>query len=134
MSETGSEELEVENAGDSELASAKTGGKDALQSVVASPRDVPISTIIRMMGLPTKGELLILEQKIDALTTKVNSIANKLERVLPNFEHGSEFDRIDVQLSDIRTTLREILPKAVAQLSSSGVRPAVSKKTNSGEQ
>jgi len=95
-------------------------------------RDLPISTIIRMMGLPTKSELVVLEQKLDALTTKVNNLGSKLERIVSNFEHGSEFDRIDVQLTDIRATLREVLPKALAQLSASGSRAAV--KKDSGEE
>lgn len=128
------QENSEKNSSDSEKSVSAEIISDSSRVGSSAPRvagEIPVSTIVRMMGLPTKHELALLEQKIDALTGKINILGSKLERIVSNFEHGSEFDRIDVQLTDIRTTLREVLPKIVSQLSGSGSRAAV--KKNSAE-
>lgn len=106
---------------------------DSVRNAPRVAAEIPVSTIVRMMGLPTKVELAVLEQKIDALSGKVNILSSKLERIVASFEHGSEFDRIDLQLTDLRTSLREVLSKISVQTSGSGSRTAVKKASADAE-
>ena len=76
--------------------------------------DVSASTIARMMGMATAAEFRVLEGKVDLLSTKVNSITGKLERIssaLANAPTGSDLERIDVQISSLRTALSEAVVK-----------------------
>lgn len=83
--------------------------------------DVSASTIARMMGMATAAEFRVLEGKVDLLSTKTNSITGKLERVssaLSNVATGSDLERIDVQISSLRTALNEAVAKMDASLES----------------
>lgn len=76
--------------------------------------DVSASTIARMMGMATAAEFRVLEGKVDLLASKLNSVTGKLERissVLANVPTGSDLERIDVQISTMRSSLNEAVIK-----------------------
>lgn len=99
----------------SEPTAPKAGeGPIAIQATpkVGAPGDVSASTIARMMGMATAAEFRVLEGKVDLLSTKLNSVTGKLERIassMANLPSGSDLERIDVQVSSLRTALNEAL-------------------------
>jgi hypothetical protein len=73
--------------------------------------DVSASTIGRMMGLVTAAEFKLLEGKLDLLSTRMNSLLVKMEKVLvmgAEAPTGSDLERIDVQIAGVRTLLIEV--------------------------
>jgi hypothetical protein len=81
--------------------------------------DVSASTIARMMGMATAAEFKVLEGKVDLLSTKINTITGKLEKItssLANAPTGSDLERIDVQISSLRTALNEAVTRMDASV------------------
>lgn len=80
-------------------------------------RDMGVSTLMHLMGVASSRELHILENKIDALTSKITSLGLKIERVskvVSQTHDESYLDRIDFQLADIRNLFKKLFPKAYA--------------------
>ncbi|MCB0317402.1 MAG: hypothetical protein KDD56_01500 [Bdellovibrionales bacterium] len=74
--------------------------------------DVKASTVARMMGLMTVSDLKLFESKIDLMSTKVNNLVIRLERLTAQVESlpgGNEFERIEAQLASMRTLLKEFM-------------------------
>ncbi|MCI5066413.1 hypothetical protein MRY87_11875 [bacterium] len=74
--------------------------------------DVSASTIARMMGLATANELSMLEGKIDLISSRVNNVTAKLERVqgaLDRIPTSNDLDRIDINVGSLRTLIKETL-------------------------
>jgi hypothetical protein len=72
--------------------------------------EVSASTIGRMLGLATVGELHMLESKVDLLTTKLNAFSVRIDRIvsmLSSAPTGKDLERIDVQIAAMRQMLRE---------------------------
>ncbi len=95
---------------------ASTGAQPANES---GRGDVSASTIARMMGMATAAEFRVLEGKVDLLSTKFNSITGKIDRstsALANVATGSDLERIDVQISSLRTALNESVTRMEAAL------------------
>lgn len=113
--ETATSEVEADSAApktnDGPIAIQATG-KPAGAAPEAHRGDVSASTIARMMGMATAAEFRVLEGKVDLLSTKLNSVTGKLERIvssLANVPSGSDLERIDVQVSSLRTALGEAM-------------------------
>lgn len=89
--------------------------------------DVSAVTVARMMGLATLGEVKLIENKIDLLSTKLSLIQVKVEKVVSTLQGlptGADMDRLDVHIGAIKQILREIAgEKAV-----SGADAAAAKK------
>jgi hypothetical protein len=74
--------------------------------------EVSGATIARMMGLATANELSMLEGKIDLLSSRVNNIIAKFERLqttLNHFPTNTDLDRIDINVGSLKTLIRETL-------------------------
>lgn len=88
-----------------------------------APREVTAATIGRMMGLATTVEIKLLEGKIDLLSTRLNNLGVKLEKMsglLQGAPTGSDLERIDVQIGSLRSMLRESLDTMQSLGSSAG--------------
>lgn len=110
-------ELPAEIAGALVSAVGATGAERRGAASGTTGRDVPVSTVVHLMGLPTAAQLALLEGKIDILTTRVTTVTTKLERIaseLSLIKNDATTDRIDFQLNDIRGLLRRLVPKAAA--------------------
>lgn len=82
----------------------------------ATSREVPVSTIVHLLGVPTQQDIRVLESKIDMLSSKLTAVALKLDRVAGQVATmANEFylDRIDFQISDIRALMRKVFPQFV---------------------
>jgi hypothetical protein len=74
--------------------------------------EVSAATIARMMGGATALEMKVVEQKIDHLSTKINTMALKVDRIMSAVTaapSGSDLERIDLQIGQLKNLLREIL-------------------------
>lgn len=112
----------------------------------AGGRDVPVSTVVHLLGLSTSSQIAILEDKVDALTQRLNYAILKLERIATDMHHASHsstIERLDVQVNDLRALLKRILPKfggtvdaetdaAPNQGNASGVRSRILSSGSSG--
>lgn len=84
------------------------------RTATTGARDVPISTVVHLLGLSTASQIAVLEDKVDALSTRVNNIAQKLERMahdLHHAAHSNTIERLDVQVNDLRALLKRLAPK-----------------------
>lgn len=115
--------------------SEKTGpaaGTETAPSAAPS-REVSAATVARMMGLATAAEVRMLEGKIDLLTTKLNAIGAKLDRLATlasSLAVGADLERIDVHIGSIKSVLKEAFPQFVREngehdLSEAKPRPKV---------
>lgn len=108
------------DSGKSDGKIAKGQGVDEIVSASGTGvrGEVSASTIGRMMGLVTSAEFKLLENKLDLLSTRMNSMLVKMEKVLvmaADMPNGSDLERIDVQLADARTVLNEIKAEIINQ-------------------
>lgn len=90
--------------------------------VAAEPvREVSAATIGRMLGLATTTELNLLDGKIDLLATKISGVQIKLDKLMGSLNSlctGSDLDRLEVQISSIKSLIRDSLGGASAGASS----------------
>ena len=74
--------------------------------------DVSAATVARMMGLATGSELSLLEGKIDLLSTRVNTLTVRMEKVLNVMSKAptaQDIDRVDINIGSLKTMIRETL-------------------------
>ncbi len=136
--ETTSTTTEVQEPSTENTATAKPGeGPIAIQTgAKPAPGDVSASTIARMMGMATAAEFRVLEGKVDLLSTKLNSVTGKLERIvssLANLPSGSDLERIDVQISSLRTALNDAL-STLSQTLDDGIKKMHKTQKEMGEE
>lgn len=82
----------------------------------SSGRDISLTTLVHLLGLPTATQVDLLETKLDLLSTKVSQILVKLDRLvtdLSTMKNDATVDRIDFQLSDIRALLKRLVPTGI---------------------
>ena len=88
--------------------------------------EVSAATIARMMGLITAADFNLLEGKIELVSSKLNALGAKVDRVLTSLGDsvtGNDLDRIDIQLASIRSLLKEYIVgenEAAGQTAQSG--------------
>ena len=90
-----------------EDVTAAGGAEDGARS-----SEVSAATIARMMGLATTTELSLLEGKIDLVSTRVNGLTVRMEKVLnvlAKSPTGTDLDRIDINIGSLKTMIRETL-------------------------
>ena len=111
------------------IAELSTAEETTAESAVASPvesklkrkptsnRDVPIATIVHLLGISTTNDLAALEQKLDVLQSKITSVALKVDRMsaqLTQLSNDLYLDRIDFQLADIRQMMKKVFPHVLS--------------------
>ena len=101
--------------------------------------DVSAITIARMMGLATLGEVKLIENKVDLLSTKLSTVLVKLEKVttvLAGVPTGADIERVDVQVGALRQMIREALVDQSTKKEGTGLqsskKPGSNIQTNSG--
>jgi hypothetical protein len=81
-----------------------------------APRvEVSAATVGRMLGLASASELKLLEGKVDLLSSKVNAIAVRIEKILSVLNSaptGGDLERIDMQIGSIKTMVKEAIAGA----------------------
>lgn len=74
--------------------------------------EVSASTIARMMGVATNADLRLLENKVDLLSSKLNNVLARLDKVVGQMNlvaTGSDMDRFDARISSLQTMIAEKL-------------------------
>lgn len=99
-----------------EVAENLTNPK-AMQSILNSEhtegrKEVTAATIGRMLGLVTLSEFKLVESKVDLVSTRMNGVLTRMDKILGILEAaptGSDLDRIDVQIGALKTMLKDAL-------------------------
>ncbi len=76
--------------------------------------EVSAATLARMMGLATATEVNLLEGKIDLLSTRVNGVAVRMDKILnaiSKLPNASDIDRVDINIGSLKTMIRETVDK-----------------------
>jgi hypothetical protein len=89
----------------------------ATQSILNSEqaegrKEVTAATIGRMLGLVTLSEFKLVESKVDLISTRMNGVLNRMDKIIGILEAaptGSDLDRIDVQIGALKTILKDAL-------------------------
>ncbi len=74
--------------------------------------EVSATTVGRMLGLVTLGDIKVYEGKLDLMMTKVNNMAVRVEKavsLLNSMPTGADLERIDVQIGSLKAALGEII-------------------------
>lgn len=74
--------------------------------------EISAASLGRMMGLATTMEMKVLEQKVDLLTTKLNGMSLKVDKLLSalnNLPSGGDMERIDIQLGTLKNLLKQLM-------------------------
>lgn len=90
---------------------------EANHEPVRPGRDVPVSALVHLLGLPTSAEIQVIESKLDILSSRISAIASKVDRLSQQVGTlANEFyiDRIDFQISEIRTLMKRVFPQMVS--------------------
>ena len=109
-------EQSIEQSAESQDAIIRGGSVDEPKRASGGSRELAVSTLIHLMGLPTSNELAVLETKVDSVARKVNTLSLKIDRLAKESDErdfGSVLDRIDLQIADLRTLIKKVLPKAI---------------------
>lgn len=75
-------------------------------------KDVSAATIGKMLGLVTLADFQVLQGKVDLLSTRVNNMATRVDKMLQMLSRtptGADLERIDVQLAALRTLITDAL-------------------------
>ncbi|RMG42906.1 MAG: hypothetical protein D6719_05125 [Candidatus Dadabacteria bacterium] len=125
---TGSAEETTTTENTSAASDVESGGNGAGNGVTAASKEphrpeVSAATIGRMMGLATASDLMLLDNKIDLLMTRVGNLTTRMERVVSTLNDaptGSDLERIDVQIAALRTLIKDVLADKVAEKEEKG--------------
>jgi hypothetical protein len=108
---------EAENQAVAEETASESSSSAAPQTAAGgTTRDLMVSTLVHLMGLPTGKQLEVLETKVDAVASKLTTLSLKLDRLAAQEDErdmGSVLDRIDLQIADLRTLIKKVLPRAM---------------------
>ena len=81
--------------------------------VAETPRvDVSATTITRMMGIASVSELKLIETRLDLVTAKVTTVLAKFDKLMSTVNAlptGSDIDRLEIQLSSVKSVMKEVL-------------------------
>lgn len=110
---------------DSDASKTEETVKDEGTTKVAevSRPEVSAHTITRMMGIPTATDLKLLEGKIEFVSTKINGVVSKVERILTmlnSMPTAGDMDRMELQLGAIKALVREVVDSVGAGRSANG--------------
>ena len=93
-----------------QITGGQTGNGSTESGSDAAAREVSATTVGRMLGLATGSELRLMEGKIDLLSTRVNNMTVRMEKVISTLSQaptGSDLERIDMQIGSLRVLIRE---------------------------
>ncbi|MFM1847801.1 MAG: hypothetical protein RL417_1275 [Pseudomonadota bacterium] len=74
--------------------------------------EMSAATLGRLMGLATVSELKLIEGKIDLITSKLNNMMVRVDRMIALFNAmptGADLERIDVQIGALKALIRDTL-------------------------
>lgn len=94
----------------------------------AQHRDLTVTALLHLMGLPTGSQLTVLDSKLDLVMTKLSTLQAKIDRMNSQFElltTTSGTERLEFQISEIRSIMKKFFPQA---FSGGGGLPAQANK------
>ncbi len=85
--------------------------------------EVSAATVGRMLGLASSNEVLLLEGKIDLISTKLSTMALRIEKMANTMAAaptGSDMERLDAQIASLRTLIKDMLASLNINFKDSG--------------
>lgn len=80
--------------------------------------EVSASTVVRLMGIASEGDLKLLESKLDGLVGKLSAIGLKVDRLEQSNKQligREDIERLEVGISDLRTLIKKVLVELLAK-------------------
>ena len=116
-----SERSEEKRTSPSEVKAAPVEGKAAPDTAHSEPakvprtpsREVPVSTIVHLMGLASQADFSMLDNKLDMLNSKITAMQLKIDRLASQLSSQTQetyIERLDFQIADIRSMMRKVVP------------------------
>lgn len=108
-SNTDSDSIATKEKNEASIATSKGSSEGGRPEIAAS-------TVARIMGVATQSDLALLEGKVDLMLSKLNAVTVRIEKFatqLGQIPTGSDLERIDVQIGNLRSLIREVLASKV---------------------
>jgi hypothetical protein len=121
-SEILAENINTENI---ETTLDQTYGGGISNDQVTQHSEITASTLLRLMGMPTSRQILVIDGKLDIILGKLMTLQAKIDRVNSQFEvlnASSSTDRLEFQVSEIRNIMKKFFPQAFSSVKTSEVR------------
>ena len=102
-----------------EVVSSLDGASKGAAASDGAGRELSAATVGRMLGLATSVELKVIDSKLELLSTKFSSQGVKVEKVISSIAtipSTSDLERIELQVSSIKQTVREIVKEELGLL------------------
>lgn len=118
--ESGLGDTQVQNI-ISDISSAVSEGTEEKKKASVGSRDIQVSALLHLLGLPTKDEFKVLEKKVDLLGNKLSSLSAKLDRMLSEISQAEiigAVERAETQVADLKAILKKVLPKVAVSVDS----------------
>ncbi len=96
---------------------AEPSGKPDSKTVTerqAPSAELTAAAVGRMLGLATVADINLVEAKIDLLSSKLNQLVVKVEKLLGSIQKGptgADLERIDVQIGSLKAAMLEFVAK-----------------------
>ena len=90
---------------------------DRVAIELGKSRELTVSTLFHLMGLPSQQQLGVIEAKLDSLSNKLTALSSRIDRMSKYMSTSSNeqyLDRIDFQLADLRTMIKKVFPRVAA--------------------
>ena len=82
---------------------------------IGSSRELTVSSLVHLMGLPTGLQIGVLDTKLDLVAAKLSTVQAKLEKIQTQMElltTESPLERIEFQLTEVRSVMKKFFPLA----------------------
>lgn len=103
--------IEVSEVADEKVVSATEPRASGQQQ----HRELSVSALLHLMGLPTGSQFTVLDTKLDLALTKMATLQAKIDRINSQFELLSATtgtERLEFQVSEIRSIMKKFFPQA----------------------
>jgi len=116
-----------------EVRKEKTSAR-TLSQLDNKPKELTVTTLINLLGLPTSKQITLLDSKMDLVLTKFSTLQRTTENLynqMSQFEANSQSERIEFRVNEILSIMKKFFPLAFKVEGGSAVESQESRpKTN----
>lgn len=105
-----------------EVAESQIEQIRTVRSAVGTNRELTISSLVHLMGLPTGTQVGVIDTKLDLIAAKLTTLQSKLDRLQSQLDlvtTNSPMERIEFQLTEVRSIMKKFFPNAFNSTSNS---------------
>lgn len=89
---------------------------------ISGSRELTIQSLVHLMGLPTGVQVSVLDTKLDLISARLGTIQSKIDRLQSQIDivlNESQSERMEFQLTEIRSIMKKFFPTAFQSQSAS---------------